>query len=293
MPPPADKPIVCFVTPINQNAKSVKAFKALIDDLQETKITWNVFPANGVNANLPQCVVDAWNFVVHTLGNPRPPPAAPYDVPVVFVAGGTLAASALASNSNTGSFPIVQAAGGSKPSNAPGNMTGFYLNPLPPANTICQQQYDLLAPTILAPAAVLYDRTNDNHTQDILHSLTGHATAGTLNVVDINGNMANLTPAALIGNPLIPCTSFMLIPNALFYDKSDDIANTVDQANIQNAIYPEREYKNAHSNKNGKQVLGHKIGLTFGLAAYYVDSLLNGVTLPSATLPWQEAITDP
>jgi len=295
---PAQKPIVCFVTPTSASAKSVKAFGTLIDDLQETKIDFKVFGASGHNtkAQLDQQVVDAWNFVVSKLGPPRPPPATPYDVPVVFVAGGTSAASALASNVNTGTYPIVQAAGGSKLSLP--NMTGFYLN-APGALTICQQQYNRLMTTADAPAAVLYDSMNDPG-GTILSSLTTYAAAKTLNIWDIAGNMGNLTVYNLqtvhlrppnVGNK--PSTSFMLIPNAVFYDQSDAIATVVEGAGLQNAIYPEREYKNAHSNKTGKQVLGHKIGLTFALAAYYVDSLLNGVTLPSPTLPWQEAITDP
>jgi hypothetical protein len=153
-----------------------------------------------------------------------------------------------------------------------------------------------LAPTTAARAAVLYDRKNDNPTQDILHSLTNYAAADTLNVVDINGDWTKLTAAALKGIDglhLNPCTSFMLIPNAVFYDRCGDIAKTVEDANIQNAIYPEREYKNAHSKPkiNGKKVHGHKIALTFGLAAYYVDSLLNDPSCIN-TLPWQEASRD-
>jgi len=276
------------VTPTSQNAKSVKAFKALIDDLQETKIDWHPLGANGTNdstvlGGLAQQAVD---YVVSRQGTP------PHQVPAVIVAGGTPAASLVQSHTTT--IPIVQAAGGSKPSNAGANMTGFYLNDPSAAKTICQQQYDLLNPTTTARVAVLYDSKNDNATQDILHSLTNYMTPDTFNVVDIVGNLASLTADRLKGiDAQHPnqCTSFMLIPNALFYDQCDDIANKVEQANIPYAIYPEREYKNAHSNKNGKQVHGHKIGLTFGLAAYYVDSLLNDPTC-IGTLPWQEAVRD-
>jgi hypothetical protein len=289
---PAHKPIVCFVTPTSENAKSVKAFKALLDDLQEDKITWRVFGANGTNANLAQNVADAWTFVKGTLGDP------PFVVPVVFVAGGSLAASALASNANTGTYPIIQAAGGSIPSGAPANMKGFYLN-VPGEKTICQKQYDQLTSVPNnTPVAVLYDSTNDNATQDILHSLTNYAGTHNLNIVDIGGDANKLKVNTLTDLLQTPNTgndaskSFMLIPNALFYEKCDDIAKAVDNVPLQNAIYPEREYKNAHPNKNGKQVLGHKIGLTFGQAAYYVDSVLNDKTC-IATLTWQEAITDP
>jgi ABC-type uncharacterized transport system substrate-binding protein len=276
---PAQKPIVCLVTPINENAKSVRALKVLIQDLQENKIDWQPFPANGDNHQLDPQAKNARDYVVNHPG-----------VPAVIVAAGTLAASLVQNYTDT--IPIVLAAGGSKPSNNKANMTGFYLNAPSPAKTICQEQYDLLNTSINAPAAVLYDSTNDPG-GTILSSLTNYAAAKTLNVVDIAGNLGNLTVAALQtpnpGNQ--PSTSFMLIPNALFYDNCDSIATVVEQANLQNAIYPEREYKNAHSNKNGKRVHGHKVALTFGLAAYYVDSLLNDPNC-IGSLPWQEALRD-
>jgi hypothetical protein len=146
--------------------------------------------------------------------------------------------------------------------------------------------------SINTPAAVLYDSKNDPG-GTVLSSLTTYAAAKTFNLVDIAGNMGNLTVQALqtpnAGN--MPSTSFMLIPNALFYDQCDHIANKVEQAGLQNAIYPERECKNAHSNKTGKRLHGHKVALTFGLAAYYVDNLLNDPTC-IGTLPWQEAVRD-
>jgi hypothetical protein len=140
------KPIVCFVTPTSQNAKSIKAFEALIDDLQDTKIDWQVFSANGSNdsAVLDGLAQQARDYVVSHQGTP------PNQVPAVIVAGGTLAASKVQKYTNT--IPIVQAAGGSKPSNAGANTTGFYLNAPPPAKTICQEQYDLLNTSINTPA---------------------------------------------------------------------------------------------------------------------------------------------
>src|SRR5262245_15622123 len=174
------KPIVCFVTPVKDTAKSVKAFKAIIDDLQEAKIDWQPFGANGNNDPnvLDALAQQARDYVLTHQGNPP--------VPAVIVAGGTLAASKVQNRTST--IPIVQAAGGSKPSNAGANMTGFYLNAPSPAKTICQEQYDLLTNR---PVAVLYDSKNDPG-GTILTSLTNYAGANNLNIVDINGDANKL-----------------------------------------------------------------------------------------------------
>ena len=126
----------------------------------------------------------------------------------------------------------------------------------------------------------------------MLSSLKTYAGSGNIKEYDINGDAGKLQrnslKTALEG---LNCNSFMLIPNALFYAKSDNIAKAVEGALIQQAIYPEREYKKANDDKSGKKVHGHAIPLTFSRAALYVDSLLDDPTC-IGSLSWQEAIPD-
>jgi hypothetical protein len=161
----------------------------------------------------------------------------------VLVAAGTMAATAL-QNEAIGrdladALPIVQAAGGATPANAQGNVTGFYLN----AQQICKEQFDQLNSPSTTPVAVLFDSYNDPSVP-LFNWLQGY---GGKNVkgVDIKGDVKKITSTALKGN-----NGFMLIPNALFYKNASVIAKAVDQAKIQAAIYPEREYKKAHANRS-------------------------------------------
>ena len=56
----------------------------------------------------------------------------------------------------------------------------------------------------------------------------------------------------------------MLVPSAIFFHKAQDIAVAVEGAKVP-AIYPEREYKDAHSGGYKGQVIfhGHNIKQTF------------------------------
>jgi hypothetical protein len=69
--------------------------------------------------------------------------------------------------------------------------------------------------------------------------------------------------------------AFMLIPNGMFYDEKDSIADlVVGAANIP-AIFPEREYKKATGNRPHTWVRGHDIPSTFEKAADHVFNFLN------------------
>jgi hypothetical protein len=271
------QPIVCFVTPTNANAKSLKAFHDGLIDLVEgqANVDYQVFAAAGDNSKLGQLAKDAKKYVEDHVGNPP--------VPAVIVAGGTMAATKLMALTPT--IPIVQAAGSNKL--VQGNVTGFYLDAL----TICKAQYDALKAQN-TPVAVLYDSKNDP-SPDIYQKLVTYAGAQNINGVDIIGDLNNLNSDALKGPANKLSKGFLLIPNALFYDNCKKIAKAVEDADLQAAFYPEREYKKAHSKqkRNGKKVRGHNIPLTFARAAYYVDSLLDD---PSCigSLKFLEAVTD-
>ena len=165
---------------------------------------------------------------------------------------------------------------------------------LPDAATICESQFYTLYSNGFAPVAVLWDSKNDPPSPDIYKGLRKYAkdNYGNPDLVcgsDIAGDLSNITSAFLLGDPLNNNIGFMLIPSALFYNNVKKITDAVKNApNIQEAIYPEREYKKAH--KTAK-LHGHNIPLTFRWAASYVASLLDDPTCISG-LPWQEAIKD-
>jgi hypothetical protein len=200
----------------------------------------------------------------------------------VVVTGGTMAtvqAQVYAKSLGlTGTLPIIQAVGGAIPNGLQPNVTGFFND----AVSTSQQHLARLANGGATTVTVLCDTTNSpsKYALDVLGLYQASFYPGvTLNPVS---QMQNLQGA------------FMLIPNATFYNNCGSIAAALDAANIQTAIYPEREYKKAHAaNKRaGKKVHGHDISLTYRLAAYYADSILDG-TLTAATLPpFKEAVAD-
>jgi hypothetical protein len=199
------------------------------------------------------------------------------------------------------SIPIIQAAGGALPPPVPNiNVTGFVLNPLDSLHPFrtCEEQLQRLvsmSPNAMY-IAVLYDSTNGYSTTGALAAL--QALAPTLNPppnivpIDTSGNLGNFTVTSLQNNPH-PCTGFMLLPNAQFYENRQSIADVVEDNHspVTFSIYPEREYKKAHSNRTNKYVHGHHIPMTFRRAALYVDSLLDG-TIAIPTLAPQEGIID-
>jgi hypothetical protein len=72
--------------------------------------------------------------------------------------------------------------------------------------------------------------------------------------------------------------TFMVIPNAMYYQHCADIAKMVDASpNVKWVYYPEREYKDAiKTTGQNRQVHGHDIPGTFQDAADVVNGVLNG-----------------
>jgi hypothetical protein len=188
--------------------------------------------------------------------------------PAVIVAAGTMAATILQditiNQGLTTTIPIIQAVGGSVPTNRQPNLTGFIID----AAGTAQAQLAALN----APVAVLYDDTPGNPSNNIY---------GLLNQTKVTALTAK-TPDDLAKVTLPAGTNgFMLLPNAMFYNHCDDVVKIVDGKTVAGGgplpiYYPEREYKLAHKNKSGVKVLGHHVALTYRLAATYVDSTLNG-----------------
>jgi hypothetical protein len=188
--------------------------------------------------------------------------------PAVIVAAGTMAATILqditCKKGLTGTISIIQAVGGSVPTNRQPNLTGFIID----AAGTAQAQLALLK----APVAVLYDDTPGNPSNNIYGQLD--QTKVTPLTARTPGDLAKVTlPAGTNG--------FMLLPNAMFYNHCDAVVKIVDGKTVTGGgplpiYYPEREYKQAHKNKSGVTVLGHHVALTYRLAATFVESILGG-----------------
>ena len=71
--PTTPNPIVCFVTPTSENAKSIQAFKRDIADLRGglNQINWQIFAANGTNDSnaLDTKAKQATDYVANNVGN--------------------------------------------------------------------------------------------------------------------------------------------------------------------------------------------------------------------------------
>lgn len=82
--------------------------------------------------------------------------------------------------------------------------------------------------------------------------------------------------------------SFMLGPSGMFYNPNniDTIKTLVEAANVP-AVYPEREFKNAHTPqyRNKVWVVGHNIPATYSKAAKLACDLLLNIVDPGAEAP--------
>jgi hypothetical protein len=117
---------------------------------------------------------------------------------------------------------------------------------------------------------VLLDSDNTNTvTQDIWAKLLG--------------DDKNISPKAIALSATqglkptdFPTPSFMMIPNAVFFENATAITGAVDGSAVLTAYYPEFEYWLRHQNKGKAHVLGYNIPLTYRLAARWVFNLLSG-----------------
>jgi hypothetical protein len=268
------RPIVCLVTPADPNDQSRKSIDAFEHEL--SVLGWSK-PA--IEFDVYYGYYDKKTLkVMSNKAVKKAEAAMKAGQPAAIVAAGVAATTIL--QRMTKSVPVIQAVGGSKPTTSAKNITGFYFD----AIQTCEDQLDKLSKN--AEVTVLYDSTNPP-SKAAWKALSKYAKQkypklkvtprdvqdlGKLKLSDING-------------------SFMLIPNAMFYNHCNEIAALVEQSRVP-AIYPEREYKKAHRKTAGVVVHGHHVPATYRLAANYVDSILAG-TLTAKNLPkFREAALD-
>jgi hypothetical protein len=204
--------------------------------------------------------------------------------PAAVVAGGVQATSCLqhAVQASGGTpVPIIQAVGGAEPANLQAYVTGFKINALATA----KYHLEHLPQTI----TVLYDDTPNTPSLAVYNDLVAYNRT-LIAPKDITPLTAR-TPHALrtLDQDLLKA-GFMLIPNAMFYNHCDDIADYVDGKNV-SVYYPEREYKKAHTHPANVKVYGYNIQLTYRLAAQYVDKILDGSTVAQLG-GFLDAVTD-
>jgi hypothetical protein len=207
------------------------------------------------------------------------------DIPVeVIVTAGTRALNAVAALNP--SIRIIQAVGGEDPGAA--NRTGFHINVL----KMCRDQFVDLRGKGITELTILHDSTSQStNANDPFPVVKADATNAGITVHEIDAKnptelAAKLTAAAVKGG-------FMLIPNGWFFDHCKFIAETVDAAILNDAsiwaIYPEREYVNAHPHANHVLIRGHKIPKAYKDAADHVDDFLTAKPVK----PSKEADSDP
>ena len=258
----ASLPVVRLVTPADPADKrhpSQDAFEKLLKKLMSS-IDYAVCYGKYNTDTLTQAADDAVTAAYAAVDGGRP---------AVIVAAGTMAAAILQDITSkqklTTTIPIIQAVGGSVPTNRQPNLTGFIID----AAGTAQAQLAKLN----APVAVLYDDTPGNPSNNIY---------GQLDQTKVKPLTARI-PGDL-GNVNLPADAngFMLLPNAMFYNNCDKVVKIVEGKTLPGGgplpvYYPEREYKQAHKKPAaGVTVLGHHVALTYRLAATFVDSILSG-----------------
>jgi hypothetical protein len=265
------KPLVALVTPAKQSDanKSLDALKDELKNLElDTKVDFKAYfgayDQTTLTTAARTAVDEAQSYV--DAGQPA-----------VIVAAGTMATTILQGMTRT--IPIIQAAGGGRPTRQ-NNVTGFYIDALGTSKS----QFGKLSTN--RTVTVLFDSTNEPPSNTVFQDLQAYARSTYPNVTLIP--LDRHDPGSVNQNDIQG--SFMLIPNALFYNKCNLIARAVERADVP-AIYPEREYKKRHTNRGRIKVHGHNIPLTYRLAATYVDSILDGsMTIPLPAI--DDAIKD-
>jgi hypothetical protein len=168
------------------------------------------------------------------------------------------------------------------------NITGYHIS----VHKTCVDHLHLIAAG--EKVSILYDST-DNTSVPVYKYLRANTDRKTLHFWSLDQLQDDPT--------LIDDSTFMLIPNADFYNNRATIVDLVEgrlsnPANNVYAIYPEREYKDEHAKKHGKgsqgriTVHGHDVTHTYGKAALLTNGILAapvGAALPAM----EEAKTDP
>ena len=186
----------------------------------------------------------------------------------VVLAGGNQAVEVMLRKSPN--MKIVQSIGGNPPRTLP-NVTGHYLDVL----TTCRAHVTKLIgdhdPTTITVLV------NDSHSA-ILDQLKRDPGENRIRELEVS------TPADLTTIKFSTVAdSFMIIPNGMFFDSAQTIANLMDGKDIPK-IYPEVDYWENHNNKRKVWVRGRKMPETFDKAADHVVRFLENKTKQAPTL---------
>jgi hypothetical protein len=281
-------PIVTLATPADA-AASHTVIDAFADEFKKVLgLPYTPYFAAGGNAGLPAAARAAVHDV--TMLNPAVTPKVIVtdgsmatdhvrgEVAAVVAAGGPVGAAAA-------NIAIVQAMGAID-YGVTNNVTGFHNNTL----QTCIEQLAEIATG--ATVSILYDDTNASSVS-IQAYLAAHP-AGK--------NLRFYTVAQLTANPtLIDNSTVMLIPAPTLYNARAAIKTlvhgrlSVPGRNVY-AVYPEREYKNAHPmrSRHRIKVHGHLAAFTFRKAAHLAERILRGrYSVAARNLPaMQEAEQD-
>jgi hypothetical protein len=281
-------PVVNLVTPAALR-DSHTAIDAFVNELRILGWTCTVFytvPGSG-NTGLAG-PTGAVYLAVHD-----PAMLNPAVTPKVIVTSGSMAtelvrtevanvvAAGGAAGTAAATIAIVQGVGGNDYGSMYDNVTGFQIN-------VQQTSAQQLGTTPAGgTVSILYDATDDTSVP-VYNYLTTNPAGRHLNFYSL---------AQLTANPaIIDNSTFMLIPNAGFYNARIAITRLVDSrlsvpANNVRAVYPEREYKNAHRRRNwGRiRVYGHLVAFTYRKAAHLTDKILRRkFSVTAGTLPPME-----
>jgi ABC-type uncharacterized transport system substrate-binding protein len=190
--------------------------------------------------------------------------AAVNEKPDVIIASGSMAATIL--QSLTTKIPIIQALGGCIPHNKKKNLTGFQIT----EEKTAQEQLDMLT---TKKVTVLYDPTNEPFLDKTYEKLEKQAIKAGKTLFPQKVS----SPADLKQIQIEDGSSFMLLPNAMYYNHCADIAKIVERKRVP-AVYPEREYLlYTHPLQKGVRVHGHHVPIAYRHTAILVDNILRQI----------------
>jgi hypothetical protein len=252
--------LIAVVTPADKNSPTVEAFSEELAgfgwDVQDDSI-FDVY--SGADPQYNEDISVAASSAVSEL-----------DPGGVLVAAGEMAAFYVQQETGKtnppNQIPIILAFGGQAPSNAAANMIGF----LGDCTQVAKNHVKALKHNYTATQiTVLYDMENINHvTQNILKALLhddNTINAQAIDTANIEGQI----------DALLTTPGFMIIPNAVFFEKADVITSAVDNSDVQIAYYPEYYYyTKSDSRKNKAKVSGFNVPATYRVAASWVNDIL-------------------
>jgi len=252
-------PTVRLVTPTAQSTQSIAEFESELASKgwkisgPGQNVDYQVCSASDINSNLESKAQEAYLYAQAAVDN---------RLRAVLVACGSMAAAFL--QERTKKIPIVQALGGEVPHNRESNMTGFIKD----AEQVARHHIDKLLKAGKS-VTVLFDDTNDpsryifNNLAPIYPSPANKVT------------WLSISDPSKFGTSSVSTEGFTLISNAMYYNNIPAIVRMVDGKSIE-IYYPEKEFRDAHSDKTGVHVHGHKVKGAFKKAAGLVSDILNG-----------------